>query len=650
MTKILERSKEKRSISDDDDLVQNSSKRAKGVSLISNDSINKAWAHYRAFLDSQEEVAEDEAVNIDELHEIIEILSENVRIQQVEISIETLPKCCLTTKSFGSIMSLLNALLSMVHLHIGNDLISQGFVNEIDEKSDHESNPLMHLEKSLMYFPFNPSALSILANYKRMNLNDTPENICTLYEQASVNAYYLRDLAISILDDNSEKLDDIYKEWVELLLLDGMCGVEYIGDDDDEDEEDEEDQVLDEENERNDAMNDDKQQSEEYSTSDVESVSSFMAAMLHSTLGRHDKAMKHLHKFNVSHRIHPNVWEYSMGSSVDKIIDTDGDNIIKLDFEPRVLKGKILPDKLYRRLSDIFGPNSAYWKESSYQNRGYYSFFTDLTADIISSPSNIIEDVVVNYLLPMVKNERPVEAAKIVGYEWWTHTRPLSANLGHQLHFDTDEALLDQKKELTHPIVSSVLYLTGNKNCSYQTAGSTIVFDQVPNSTEVASKAYVCHALDNSYMIFPGNSLHGVLPCPAGSDRSHSSDQVCDRLTLMVGFWTRSVPKNIKDQQLYSPCGPLPPATDDHTWVKEIKATYPKEQTSRNESQCQFNSSYESTTLPFVKPAWQIIKNNGNDKNDGQYLSIPCSLDHRFFVLGAPTCFRDSLFKDESFS
>ena len=76
-------------------------------------------------------------------------------------------------------------------------------------------------------------------------------------------------------------------------------------------------------------------------------------------------------------------------------------------------------------------------------------------------------------------------ADSIVGYEWWPHTRPVQANLGHNLHFDTDESLLAETGDITHPIVSSVLYLTGGAD-----SGATIVFDQTPDSKDIAKHGW----------------------------------------------------------------------------------------------------------------------------------------------------------------
>ena len=622
--------------------------------------VQEAWAHYRAYLESEEEADEEETADIDELYEIIHMLEGSVKTeigefdaQTLAVDVTTLPQFNLSVDSFDNYRSLVPALLSMIHLHIGNHLISQGFEdqqennNSEDAKNDAESNPIVHLYKSMYYFPFNASTQSILANYNRMNKKDTHQSICDLYECASHNAKLMREWGISILSyDNSHYKDDVemYKEWIELLFLDGMCGVEYIGEDEEEEQGEGGEGDTDKSNcETKDSNN--EENSEEYSMSNVESVSSFMAALLNSTLGKYDKAMTHLRKFKVSHRIHPNVWSFSMSSVKNNQVKSDLYNVngsSDLIFAPKIFRDHVLPQHLYEKMCDVFKPGSAYWRESNYQNRGYYSFFNDFNEKTISNPSNLIEDVVVNHLLPIVKQEIPEKAKDIVGFEWWTHSRPLSANLGHQLHFDTDEALLDQKKEVTHPFVSSVLYLTGNKDEHQTTAGSTIVFDQTPDSQNVASKAFVSHAHDNSYMIFPGNCLHGVLPCPGGNSKAEA-DSV-ERLTFMVGFWTRHVPDNIKEEKLYSPCGPLPPKTNYHSWVSEICHEYKNESIRKQIESRKMNG----IIVPFVEPAWETF--GGYEKKEKGCLEIPCTLDHRFFVDGAPHCFRDSLFKsDETF-
>jgi len=270
-----------------------------------------------------------------------------------------------------------------------------------------------------------------------------------------------------------------------------------------------------------------------------------------------------------------------------------------------------------------------------------------------------MEEVIVHHLLPLVQkrlsrcHNRGTKRPQIVGAEWWTHTREVGVNLGHQLHFDTDEAMLAQTTIPLHPIVSSVLYLTGEGD-----AGSTLVLDQTVDAKRLAGGAWKCKPEDNSFMIFPGDLLHGVLPCRGSSKEgqvlntngNQNGHHPKHRLTLMVGFWTRNVPEEINGYASvpYSPCGPLPEAG----WVNELHEGYdtpeglvPAEENGATEVQ-----PTSPEPLPFVSPAWEYLP-HGHDNlfDDEQKLSIPKELDHRFFVQEAPECFRKSLTEKYAF-
>ena len=271
--------------------------------------------------------------------------------------------------------------------------------------------------------------------------------------------------------------------------------------------------------------------------------------------------------------------------------------------------------------------------------------------------------------MPLAKQSLPKAVAdSIVGYEWWPHTRPVQANLGHNLHFDTDESLLAETGDITHPIVSSVLYLTGGAD-----SGATIVFDQTPDSKDIAKHGWKSRPQDNSYLLFPGNMLHGVLPCPGKqsnkdpSSQSNSNDNPSDlleqwikkdsgkeqrgetlnRLTFMVGFWTRNVPEQMKHRTLYGPCGPIPSATDA-AWVKQSQ-----DLAVPNLTKAHPNHDMKPLTVPNVSPMWDALpprkeEDTDDDKNNHPTaLDIPASIDHRFFVKDPPGCFRQSLFEDD---
>jgi hypothetical protein len=192
-------------------------------------------------------------------------------------------------------------------------------------------------------------------------------------------------------------------------------------------------------------------------------------------------------------------------------------------------------------------------------------------------------------------------------------------------------------------------------------AGATIILDQTPDSKTIADKCWQGIPRNNTFLIFPGDRLHGVLPCPGNQQTGPGSDQAIPstktlvkswktpftstsaapshRLTFMVGFWTRNVPAAMKNRRLYGPCGPLPPATKEHTWVQEIQQGYGK---GCNNQRPGAPKLMVASPLPCVSPAWESFEAN----NTNPPLCIPHNIDHRFFVRDAPQCFRQSLFED----
>ena len=577
------------------------------------DLIAEAWMHYKSYVGATEDddgddeeieeemEKEDEAGDIDEIFEAISLLS------QLDVPKKTKSDASvvLNADSFASIM------LSMSYLHIANHSMSE----ELDQSTEH------YFEQSLIYWPENPASNSLLADYhKQMKVgSDNLTIICDLYVKAATYAGIVRGAAMKFVDTTLAKEEDRLnlKEMVEILVMGGALDMS----------EEEEEEVEEEEDEKDD---DDEQVIDSYSN--VEVSSSFMSAMLLSCLGKHDDALAHLRKFRFSHRIHPNVWNVALGQDSDDKKKSPIDT--KAMFEPRMYHSKegVLPQEHYHRLCKLFAPNARYWDESDYNNRGYYSYYFDIK----TKTRNVVEDAIINHLLPVaertLQQEHESPSPKIVGAEWWVHTRPHSANLGHPLHFDTDEWLLNSKHEVSHPIVSSVLYLTGGGTG----AGSTIVFDQAPDAKENATQVWLSEPKNNHFMNFPGNLLHGVLPCVGGSSSDSESDK--NRLTLMVGFWTRDVRKGMKNRKLYSPCGPLPPATEEHSWVLEALQKKVK-QAPGNE--------VESTTLKGAFPAWERI-DYSDCIQDSAPFDVPTNLDHQYFVSNAPHCFATRLFSKDN--
>ena len=620
-------------VGQEDEELSSVQKKAKGRNCGDlSDVWSRGWFHYRNYVDSACEDPDGDG-DVDELFELLDIISKNSE-ELMAVDINRFDEYC-TSESIA-FRAAIPVLVSMAYLHLATHAISLGFDggDESDMMTIHDKPPEEYLSMALKSFPSNAAAKSMLANYRRMNCLGSLNDICDQYIEASEDAHGVREVALAML--NNSGVQEENKEWIELLLLNDIAGSEYEDDDSDSSDNGEEEA---------DSNKEGIELPEKVTESEVEATSSFMAAFLLSTMGRHEEAKSYLTKFNFTHRVHPDVWEGTKAPCI-------GHELKEMRSIPESTPASfrsdlgVLPQKLYENLCHVLRPDSAYWKESGYDHRGYFSYFLDLTREVELSPNNIIEDVIANHLLPLAKRTLSEEEGKqIVGAEWWTHHRPIQANMGHNLHFDTDESLLAEEKEITHPLVSSVLYLSGGTvgdTKKATLAGSTIVFDQTPSSQNVATRAWVNQPVDNSFMTFPGNYLHGVLPCPGHETNATAAEQP-HRLTFMVGFWTRRVPEKMKERNLYGPCGPIPPATDEHTWVREIA--------KRNGQPCDKASAPKDAIRTFklseVSPAWEVIGQTTIGGGDRVSFEPPQALDHRFFVRNAPGCFRKSLLNTE---
>ena len=286
-------------------------KKSKGDDEEEPSVVDVAWYHYRSYLDSTEE-EEDGGGDFDELLEVISLLEDVVPPKNnnsiVDDDFSSLKKCLDSSEEELSdklrlIEGLLPVLMSLCYLQLGSHAIDMAFASTEEEEKEESAlnkSPEEYLTLSLQHFPWNAAAASMLANYLRMNALAPSEYICLLYEKAAKNAHRIRSLAISLLEDETV-VDDV-KEWVELLLLNGVAGCEFEGEDDEEEEEEEGGVVSD---------------------SEVEATASFMAALLLSVLGKHEEAAVYLKKFGVTHRIHPEVWSgvKTIHDSKPKLID-----------------------------------------------------------------------------------------------------------------------------------------------------------------------------------------------------------------------------------------------------------------------------------------------------------------------------------------
>ena len=668
------------------------------------DVCETAWALFTTHIqncdDSGEDDSDEEDHRIDTmapLKDLCELLEDQTQIKCIPPS----PKP-LEIDKVQTVQELLPLLLSVAYSFRAEHSVSQ-YMDLLTESSGdkNENNPesimllqtcQKYLTNSLLYFSKNAAARSMAANLGRVTrtLYDTD---CFGYMLAADHAKLVRQQALLAVE--RADLSDGVKEWIEVLVLNQIVGVQYEDEDDDE----------------NSNKNEDNSNNAEgsFSASNVESTARYMAAMLLSRKGRHAEALAQLKCFpSLTHRIHPRVWDgIDIYQSSNGSSSTTPKNMTTT-LTPVSFQGGVLPPKLYQRMCEVFAPCASFWKETDYANRGYFSFFRNIDksnsdghSDSTKTneywmPTDLIDDVVMNHLLPLVQgalskkkqeNGNMNGAETICAYEWWTHSRSNEANLGHMLHFDTDEADLEGKQEqkdgMHHPLISSVLHITGESHSS----GATIILDQTPESQHAAPICWQSVPQENTYMIFPGNLLHGVLPCPGrepplAQNATHSSSTSVTppegpasstprwlasptstasndkhRLTFMIGWKTRHVPDQRKDSDsLYGPCAPLPPK-EAASWVREIQLGYDGEDGSSTPIEPRKpygtgNGSIYMEPLPSVSPGWEeihhpsapVIESSSREKAQ---LELPSSLDRRFFASGVPQCFLESLFEDD---
>jgi hypothetical protein len=220
------------------------------------------------------------------------------------------------------------------------------------------------------------------------------------------------------------------------------------------------------------------------------------ALMLHQQQRGHETDAL-LRRFGVNWKISSPVWAAAMTSSAASAAATlpasSSASQCVTNVGPVVqYVPSVVPLYWSDRMRGMFRPSSPFWEETNYAERGYFSFWYDVQ----QRPKNVVEHVIQQYILPQCleqhqqlqqrqqRREAHTGKTAIVGAEWWVHSRPLGRNLGHQLHFDTEENSLEEKHDILHPTVSSVCYLTGDGG------GPTVVFDQTSNDVTPSPKAY----------------------------------------------------------------------------------------------------------------------------------------------------------------
>lgn len=246
--------------------------------------------------------------------------------------------------------------------------------------------------------------------------------------------------------------------------------------------------------------------------------------LLQQQLGNIEEANLLLNTLGHCYKISNKVWDTNRSKKVTQT------NLLESKVK---FFSDVVNESFQKSLNFVFSPNADFWFLTNYAERGYFSFWFDIK----KRPDNVVERFLANFMNnSKLKTHLPKD---IVGCEWWVHTRKSGRNLGHQLHFDTDEVTLSQENKFIHPKVSSVFYLSLD-----DVSGNTVVFDIDPKNLREKFKhlentsAFVCKPNQNGVLLFPGHLLHGVLPKISAETKSTKN-----RLTLMVGFWTKDLSK-----------------------------------------------------------------------------------------------------------
>eukprot|EP00557_Chaetoceros_sp_GSL56_P004492 CAMPEP_0176500636 /NCGR_PEP_ID=MMETSP0200_2-20121128/13685_1 /TAXON_ID=947934 /ORGANISM="Chaetoceros sp., Strain GSL56" /LENGTH=761 /DNA_ID=CAMNT_0017899373 /DNA_START=46 /DNA_END=2332 /DNA_ORIENTATION=- len=622
-------------------------------------------------------------------------------------------------------------IISMAHVCIANSLVERALhrdkeaVKELLYKKGRQ-----HIFRSLELWSCNPSGLLALANLTRMGImddsiasyfdtkpstSDSYDKIVRQRMQQSMEQYMAAAKCAAVVrsygmeklfgEEKLESPDELFL--VETIVLDLAAQVDLPDEESSEDDNDHDDDT-------NTCKDPSNKEDEQYGQSKVISTASYMAALL--AIGHHDLAQEALAAFGDDvTRIHPAVWDAAANlgqcSNIDySSMDNNFNHVASKEeelidsnlsttgaFTPSIFR-EAIPEEMARILRYAFRPDAPYWEQSGYDRGVYYSFWhdyhqttmcdgNDQTSKVIVQ--NVVEDVIISYLLPRVRAVVGEEQlSNLAGFEWWVHTRPHGANLGHQLHFDTDEALLEQDQVVSFPICATVLYLNGDDHAVHgqnHKFGSTVLFDQTPYCNKNAERAWISTPRPRSFLVFPGNLLHGVLPCaPASavkqnknnrkrksikaetdeSQMSLSNGSISNgthdkphRLTFMVNFWARNIPEKLKKRKLYGPSGPLPPKTRRHCWTSDLLNgnAYPSPRSIPNKTALEL--PYRMGILLCIEPAWERLNQNeekdganSNNKNSITTKRAPAEvpksgINQRFFVKNAPDYFHSTLFE-----
>jgi hypothetical protein len=181
-----------------------------------------------------------------------------------------------------------------------------------------------------------------------------------------------------------------------------------------------------------------------------------------------------------------------------------------------------LPPALFRSLKRRIVGLSKERVRSTYQTTFWF--------DLAERPQNLVE-LAVSSIRPHLRPQ------KALGVEWWL-SRMRTSNVKIDFHVDRDNHLFAETKRLSHPLISSLLYLNRCRG------GLLAVTREPPNQTNLAcapdrlSFDFV-EPKPNRFTFFDGTLTHGVLDSLNELPGKRRKTEPDFRLAIAMNFWAR---------------------------------------------------------------------------------------------------------------
>ncbi|KAG8466731.1 hypothetical protein KFE25_008110 [Diacronema lutheri] len=278
------------------------------------------------------------------------------------------------------------------------------------------------------------------------------------------------------------------------------------------------------------------------------------AALVRSQRGEHAAATPILRRFGLRLRLSPAVWA-AAAAPASHALPCPAPRLTagQAAVPPVRLFADAVPPALASTLCAAFAPGAAFWRQTGYHTasveKRYFTFFYDVRA---ARPSNAVEALIA-HLHPLLARD------DVACAEWWAHTRPVGRHPGHELHYDLEEGVMEASGRVLHPLVSSVVYLSGSAK-----SGPTIVLDERLDAGQLARRCWLAHPRTRALLTFDGALLHGVLPVDGPVGDEH-------RLTLLVAWYGEDARRaSSRRRSALRPQGAVPRVSRRTTWPLDI--------------------------------------------------------------------------------